>query len=161
MSVAPVLVAATQGQPLDHLALMVLARGWGCCFPGSHGTVKSDNSWQAPTPGHCTDSTVKCNPGLCVKEAYFICLSRSFSLRLQFQHILGAYGAVLQEPKLVETILALSLSPYSLPSLPRKEFIPGGQWGLCLLSHRTVCICILQKLMPEVPSIVTVNLGAD
>lgn len=51
MSGGPVFQVATQGMPLDRLALVVL----GAHISGSP-MMETDSSWQAATPGHCTDS---------------------------------------------------------------------------------------------------------
>lgn len=69
---ALVLVAASQGIPLDHLPLIV-RRAY---LPGSHGTATSGGTVldRVPHPGYCTDSIVKHTSSLSVKEAYVFVL---------------------------------------------------------------------------------------
>ena len=57
---APGFIAATQGMPLDHLALW--ARG--ACDPEFHGTVTIRETvlGRLPLLGHCTDSRLRHTP---------------------------------------------------------------------------------------------------
>ena len=66
-----VFVAATQGMPFDHLALV--ARG--AYVFGSHGAVTvGEIVGRLPPQGNCTDSRFKHNSCLFVKEVYLLVL---------------------------------------------------------------------------------------
>ena len=72
-------MTATQGTPLEHLALVVkwlaLLALRDCNNPCS--------SCQATPPGHCTKSRLKHIPSLSVKEAYLLVMELTPRARLQ------------------------------------------------------------------------------
>lgn len=80
----PVFAAATQGAPLDHLAL----EARGSCIPGSHGTrtIRDSVLGRLLPSGHCTDSRLKHTPSLAEKEAYLLVRSFGLTGRLLVRH---------------------------------------------------------------------------
>lgn len=84
LSGAPVFAVAMQGTALEYVVL----EARGTCVPGSHGTVTIRGTilGRLPPPGHCTDSKLKHDPSLPLKDAYLLSWSFSLKDRLQVCH---------------------------------------------------------------------------
>lgn len=119
-----VFATATQGSPLDHLAL----EARGACIPGSHGnvTIRDSILGRLPPSGHCTGSRLKHTPSLAEKAAYLLVHSFGLRGRLLIWHIYRGLWRGSRGTKAAEHNLGTLPLPHSssLVSSRKKSYIP-------------------------------------
>ena len=106
---ALVFVAATQGTPSDHLALVARE----ACIPRYHETVTTGETVHSKLPcsEHYTNSRVKYNPtqSFCERGLVVCAGSLASVTGLRFGSHLGPYGGAFREHRLMDAISALLL----------------------------------------------------
>lgn len=135
----------------------------GLVFLGPIGLLKSERQFLADYQPQSTAKTADTTP-VFLRKNVFACAGAGF----RFGTHLEAHKTTLEEDRPGDSIFTLSfcLATYSSPVFPKKELIQsaytifvtvisrsagsGGQQGLFLWSNRTVCICILDKLLSEI-----------